>query len=75
MSALSTPLAQRIPEPYLALNPDDASMLEVSEGEPIELEALPDMGNRVLAVKLSADLPVGVAGIPVGLPGLPGAAF
>ena len=75
LSALSAPLAERIPEPYVALNPDDASRLEVGEGESVELQLLPQLERRVLQVKLSAELPVGVAAIPVGLPGLPGTEF
>lgn len=75
LSALSAPLVERIPEPYVALNPDDASRLEVGEGESVELELLPQMERWVLTVRLSAELPAGVAGIPVGLPSLPGTAF
>jgi len=75
LSALSAPLAERIPEPYVALNPDDASRLEAGEGESVELQLLPQMERRVLQVKLSAELPAGVAAIPVGLPGLPEGAF
>ena len=66
LSALSAPLAERIPEPYLALNPDDASRLEVGAGDAVELELLPQMERRMLTVRLSAELPAGVAGIPVG---------
>jgi NADH-quinone oxidoreductase subunit G len=75
LSTLSAPLAERIPEPYVALNPDDASRLGVGEGDVVELEVLPRMGRQALVVRVSAGLPVGVAGIPVGLPGLSGTAF
>jgi len=77
LSALSAPLTERIPEPYVALNPDDASRLGIDAGGSVELELLPlpQTEGRVLMVKISAALPVGIAAIPVGLPGLPEALF
>jgi NADH-quinone oxidoreductase subunit G len=51
-------VSQLAPEPYIALNPADASQFGA------EVECL---GRRV-PVKLAPDLPVGVAGLPAGIP-------
>jgi NADH-quinone oxidoreductase subunit G len=51
-------IAELSPEPYIALNPEDASSL----GKEVEL-----FGYR-LPVKIATDLPKGLAGIPAGVP-------
>ncbi len=69
LSVLSAGIAERAPQPYLALNPDDANAWRADEGEEVELVI-----NGVvylLAVRLHPGLPRGVAGVPVGLRELP----
>jgi NADH-quinone oxidoreductase subunit G len=73
LSALSEGVAERAPQPYLALNPDDASELRVNEREEIEL-VLNGAVYR-LPVRFHTALPRGVAGMPVGLRELPWAAL
>ncbi|HWJ49123.1 MAG TPA: hypothetical protein VNS62_15815, partial [Candidatus Udaeobacter sp.] len=57
--SLSAPaIAELSPEPYVALNPEDASNL----GKKVEL-----FGHR-LPVKIATELPKGIAGVPAGVP-------
>jgi NADH-quinone oxidoreductase subunit G len=65
LSTLSPGIAERAPQPYLALSPDDASALRLNEGEEIDL-VLNGTTHR-LPVKLHPALTKGVAGLPVGL--------
>ncbi|MGE0130566.1 MAG: NADH-quinone oxidoreductase subunit NuoG [Blastocatellales bacterium] len=69
LSALSAGIAERAPQPYLALNPDDASARQVNEGEEIGL--ILNGAVYRLRVRLHPALPRGVAGAPVGLRELP----
>ena len=69
LSVLTPGVAERAPQPYLALNPDDASARRVNEGEEVEL-TLNGAACRLL-VRLHPALPRGVAGMPVGLRELP----
>jgi NADH-quinone oxidoreductase subunit G len=66
LSLAAPAIAQRAPQPYLALNPDDAPA-----GEAQRLRLLVNGRSLELPVKLLAGLPRGVAGWPVGLTGLP----
>ena len=69
--SLSSPgIAELAPKPYVALNPKDAKRFRVEAGEQIKIE-LEGAAYR-LPVKINAELPLGVAGLPVGLPGLAG---
>jgi NADH-quinone oxidoreductase subunit G len=54
------------PEPYLALNPDDAAGLKVQAGEEVEFR----MNARLyrLPLKLLPTLSLGLVGLPTGLP-------
>jgi NADH-quinone oxidoreductase subunit G len=69
LSVLSPGVAELAPHPYLALNPQDAARVGANADE----EATLSVGgiSLHLPVTLEADLPAGVAGLPVGLPGLP----
>jgi len=69
LSMLSPPIAELAPAPYLALNPDDAAALGLAAGQPAHLQ-VGAVGCR-LAVRLEPALQRGVAGVPVGLPGVP----
>lgn len=69
LSMLSPPIAQLAPAPYLAMNPDDAAALGLAEGQSAQL-LQGDIAWRV-AIRLEPALQRGVAGVPVGLPGVP----
>jgi NADH-quinone oxidoreductase subunit G len=68
LSIHSPGIAERMPKPYLALNPQDAVRIKVSEGEAVEISAA-DMKLR-LPVKILPGLSMGTAGVPAGLPGV-----
>jgi NADH-quinone oxidoreductase subunit G len=70
LSALSPPVASRAPAPYLALNPRDAARLGLAAGGVCALSV--DGAPRRLRVALRADLPPGVAGVPMGIVDLEG---
>jgi len=70
LSSLSSSVEELIPEPYVALNPDDASRLGLDEGEKAELCF--SEGVCFLRASLSSGLPAGCVGLPFGLPGLAG---
>ena len=70
LSVLAPGIAERMPKPYLALNPQDAVRIKVREGEAVEISAA-DMKLR-LPVKILAGLSMGTAGVPAGLPGARG---
>ena len=69
LSMLSAPLAERAPEPYVALNPDQADALALLEYEEVELTN--HAWRSRLPVRLISTLAPGVVGIPSGLPGIP----
>jgi NADH-quinone oxidoreductase subunit G len=73
LSALSPGVAERSPQPYLALNPDDAVARRLSEGDEVELVL--DGAVYRLPVRFHPELPRGVAGLPIGLRELPWAAL
>jgi NADH-quinone oxidoreductase subunit G len=66
LSALSPAIAERIPAAYVGLNPRDASSLGVKEGERVEL--MVGSLRYELPSAVRADVPAGVALLPVGLP-------
>ena len=70
LSMMAAAVAERAPRPYLALHPDDAGRLAVADGDEVDLA----LGTATLSlpVRLIPGLVRGVAGLPVGLPGLPG---
>ena len=68
LSAKSTSVSERVPQPYLLVNKEDAAKLKIAEGEAIEFEM--DGQQLKLPVKLSTSISMGVAGFPVGLPKL-----
>lgn len=69
LSMAAPAVARRAPRPYLALNAEDAAELQVTSGEQVEVAW--EAGTLRLPVQLISSLPRKVAGIPVGLPGLP----
>ena len=70
LSIQSPGVAELSPLPQLALHPDDARTLALSEGDAVELP----LGGvvRRLTVSLAPELPEGVAGLSAGLPGMYG---
>ena len=68
--SMHTPgIAERAPQPYIAVNREDAARLELDEGDWLELW-MPWLDVRV-PFRLVPSLPTGVAGVPVGLAGMP----
>jgi NADH-quinone oxidoreductase subunit G len=70
LSILTPGVAERAPQPYLALSPKEATKLHVADGEVIEISI--DGTGYPLPVKFMPTLPAGLAGLPAGLPGLGG---
>jgi NADH-quinone oxidoreductase subunit G len=66
LSMLSPAVAERAPEPYLALHPEDAGVLHLAEGA--EAAVRFNGSTHRLRVKLQRDMARGLAGIPAGLP-------
>ncbi|MBD3275278.1 MAG: molybdopterin-dependent oxidoreductase, partial [Candidatus Marinimicrobia bacterium] len=69
-SAVSEGLSQRIPNPYIALNPSDAEKLNLSMDEKVQFSR--DGREYKITLKIHDKLPAGVAGLPVGLSDLVG---
>ncbi len=69
LSALSGPVAERAPQPYLAVNEADAAAMALSQGDVVELS----VGNAqaVLPVEVRASLAPGLVGVPAGIAGIP----
>jgi NADH-quinone oxidoreductase subunit G len=61
----SQSVAQRIPKPYVMVNANDAVNLKLKEGANLNFEV--DKHVYSLPVKISADIPTGVGGVPYGL--------
>ncbi len=70
LSALSPPVAELVPSPYLALNPEDAR--DFTAREIAEIRLLIEGVSFRLPVRFDASIARGVAGFPFGLPGLHG---
>ncbi len=71
LSAHASSIAELVTEPYLALNPADAAGF-LAEGKPTVVEvAFGGLKQRV-PLKVLAELPSGLAGIPAGLTALCG---
>ncbi len=68
LSIVSPGIAERSPGAYLGLNPEDAASAGLTDGEQVELAM--ERVSQALPVKLVPKLPRGVAGLPVGLPGV-----
>jgi NADH-quinone oxidoreductase subunit G len=62
LSMASPATASLAPKPYVALNPEDAASLRVVESQDVSV------ASYRLPVRILAELPRGVAGLPAGLP-------
>ena len=70
LSILSPGVAERAPQPCLTLGPEDAALLGLDGGQQASLSL--DGRSYALPVVIHPGVPVGVAMVPAGLPGLPG---
>ena len=69
MSQRSDVIQQRMPAPYVMVNPADAARLGVNLGTLVEFNCA---GQTLrLPVRLSETLAQGQVGLPLGLPGIP----
>ena len=69
LSSAAATLAKRIPEPFIYLNPEDGKELDLQTGEWIQLETATTKFQ--LKVRWEYSIKKGLAGISVGLPGMP----
>lgn len=69
LSARGAAILTRVPQPYIMLNPADAEQYSVSDGDTLEFEVMRQ--HYALPVRVNTTLPLGVAGMPYGLPELP----
>ncbi|WP_459176023.1 NADH-quinone oxidoreductase subunit NuoG [Ewingella americana] len=69
MSQRASVIQQRMPQPYVMVNPADAAQLGVNAGSQVEFTC----GGQTLSlpVRLSDTLSQGQVGLPLGLPGIP----
>jgi NADH-quinone oxidoreductase subunit G len=69
LSAMSPAVGERSPSPYVLVNTADSADLKLRENDELSFE----VGGQPyqLPVKVSSDMPRGMAGLPYGLPGLP----
>ncbi|NLF13730.1 MAG: NADH-quinone oxidoreductase subunit NuoG [Anaerolineaceae bacterium] len=72
-SALAPGIAELAPAPYLGLNEDDLASLGAAEGDRVTVTV--GVTRYQLPARVVPELPRGIAGLPVGLPGLPGRAL
>lgn len=68
LSVKSASVAKRVPKAYVMINAEDAAELKIQENQEFTF----NIGEHKyrLPVKISAAIPKGVSGLPVGLPGL-----
>jgi len=68
LSQQAPAVAELIPKPYIAIAPEDAARLQLKEGD--EAEVRLNGSTQRFVVRLRAEMPKGLAGLPVGLPGV-----
>ncbi|MEM6160765.1 NADH-quinone oxidoreductase subunit NuoG [Erwinia sp. P6884] len=69
MTQRSAVIQQRMPEPYVMVNPADAMTLGVNAGTAVEFSCAGE--TLRLPVRFSDTLQAGQVGLPIGLPGIP----
>ena len=69
LSSAGAAVSQKIPEPFALMSLKDADILEVKEGDMVQLE----IQNKSLLVKVRIENTMGrgMAGLSVNLPGMP----
>jgi NADH-quinone oxidoreductase subunit G len=65
LSGQSKSVAERVPKPYVMISEVDAKNLKLQEGARLSFDI--EKQGYSLPVQISAEMPVGVAGIPYGL--------
>ncbi len=70
LSNYSEAIQQRIPDPYIAISKMDAEQLNISEGENLSLQV--NESQYQLKTIVKDEMPAGIAGIPLNIPGLQG---
>ena len=69
-SRLAPAVAEWVPKPYLALNPEDSRILQLTAGDEVELKV---SGSACrLVVEIRSEIPRGMAGVAAGLTSLGG---
>jgi len=68
LSVHTPAVAERMPAPYILLNPEDAQRYQVMESHQLQLSV--NGHPYTFTVKIDATLHKGMAGLPVGLPGI-----
>jgi NADH-quinone oxidoreductase subunit G len=69
LSILSPGIAERAPDPYVAICTEDARELQLEAGRTLEFTV--NKQTFRLPVKINDDITTGTAGLPLGLPGVP----
>jgi NADH-quinone oxidoreductase subunit G len=69
LSALSPPIAERAPRPYVALNPDEAAERSLADGDSAEVVFAESV--LTLPLRVEPQLVRGAVGLPLGLGDLP----
>lgn len=69
LSSGAPAIAERIPKPFVLINPKDAERIGKHENDLITLNIL--QKSIEVNVKLDKCLPLGIAGVSAGLPGMP----
>jgi len=69
LSAQAPSVAERSPKGYVIINSESATVLGIPENQMLSIDV--DGQRYTLPVKLSKEIPKGVAGLPYGIPGLP----
>ncbi|MGZ5012876.1 MAG: NADH-quinone oxidoreductase subunit NuoG, partial [Methylobacter sp.] len=68
LSLHSPPLAERLPNFCVLLNPSDAEALGIESGEPVEISSIAGNLGVKIPVQIEKTLPPGLLGITAGLP-------
>jgi NADH-quinone oxidoreductase subunit G len=69
MSMLAPGIAERAPQPYLALNKVDAEKLNANEGSLLQI-TLDGSTQSNLKLVINNGITPGTVGVPIGLPGM-----
>ena len=73
LSSLAPAISERVPEPYVGLNPEDANSLGKEDGEKLLLSI--NGISKSLPVRVITSLQPGIIALPIGLSGLEGIAL
>jgi NADH-quinone oxidoreductase subunit G len=69
LSSVGASIIQKISKPFVLINQQDADRIALKEGDSVQLEIIKII--LTLVVKIDNNLPEGIAGISVNLPGMP----